>query len=133
MKTMIIVILGLVSATSFASELESVNPHYAPMKKIELEGNRTLIQYPYLKKLNREGAGDVVYFGKNYSGNKICAHLGLGEYESGSKTIAMVRAVSTGNAILNQIGYRFDPISRLSEDYQYPKTKIVKEIVCSNQ
>jgi hypothetical protein len=133
MKTLLITLFTLTSATSFSIELESVNPHYAPMKKIELDESRTLVQYPFLKNLGRESVGDVVYFGKNYSGNKICAHLGLGEYERGSKVIVVTRAVSTGNLVLNQIGYRFDPIGRLAEDYQYPKTKIVKEIVCSNQ
>ncbi len=132
MKKYLIVLILMMPIASFAVELEYVNPHYASTQKIQLEGNKTLIQYPFLRKLSREAVGDVVYYGKNYSGQKICNHLGLGDFVAGSKTIANVRSVSTSNLLLNKIGYRFGPIDRLAEDYQYPKTKIVKEIICEN-
>lgn len=133
MKKCLALLFLIASTSSFAFSSEQATPDNGASRRVELAGGKILVQYPFLRILLREARPDLVYYGKNYSGRKICRNLGLGEYEEESKRIVNVRAVSTSNLIRNAIGYAISPINRLSEEYQYPKAKIVKEIVCMSR
>lgn len=127
-----LLIIGLLfSMSALAHEYEDVDTHNPQMEIIQEEGsNKVTILYPYKDVLEREAAGDVVYFGARKKGKRVCAILGFGAYVRGSKVVIETRAVSTSNVLRNRIGYRMSPISRLADGYNYPKTKIIKEIQC---
>lgn len=127
MKSLSILLLAFVSLSAFAQY--EVNPTRSAMKVVELE-DMVVIQYPVKEVLIREAVGDVLYYGSRKSGRKVCKELGYGSYVKNSKKVIKTRAVSTNNLAFNMIEYRLDPIGRLADNYEYPKTKIIQEIAC---
>ena len=129
MKKVLIGLLALISVSAFSQDFENVQTQNPQMEIID-QDDRVTVMYPVSQLLEREAAGDVVYFGSRKRSNNICKQLNYGSYVRGSKILIKTRAVSTNNLRMNQIGYRLFPLNRLSSDYEYPKTKIVKQITC---
>jgi hypothetical protein len=121
MKQIILGLMTMMSVSAFA----------ITQKTIDLGEGRFKTITPIHSLLPREAAYDTVYFSPSYSDEKLCQRLGYSEYEVGSKVVESTRAITTRNLWLNKIGYAIYPIGRLSEGYQYPKAKRVKEIVCT--
>lgn len=122
MKIKIIVgLMAITSASTFALTQKTEN----------LGSGRFKITTPIHSVLLREAASDSVYFSPSYSADKLCQKIGYSSYEDGTKVIESTRAITTRNLWLNKMGYSVNPIGRLSENYEYPKAKRVKEIICS--
>jgi hypothetical protein len=103
-----------------------------PKQHTEILGNgRFRIIGPIRQLLSREAAADRVYYSRRFNPHSICNELGYDAYEPGSVQTESGRFITTKNLLWNRIGYRIDPMARLAGDYEYPKGKRVKEIICT--
>lgn len=136
MKKLLVLIIttSIASTSAFSASQEEFNerisPNHPATKHIVLENNEVLIEFPILKILQREATGDAVYFGRFALSKNICKKYGYSSFVRGSKKMVKARAVSTTNLGLNTLMYNIDPTHRLSTDYKYPKTVIVKSLKC---